>query len=231
MLEHLGREVQRRAGDGAGARLSIAQLQAGAEVHQHHPAAVLAHDVLGFDVAVHQSGRMDGCQRLTELLTDHGGLAGAARAFGEKQLLQRSPADELHAEPDPPVAFLRVVDDDDVRVLDTCQGARLVQHAVDETVVRPPHMEELDRHFALQLRVAGTIDLAKGTLADKLQQFEASPAPGNDALPQVHRRRRGQSAFPAAGRLLLERQHADNGAGAGAKGSFIERARLGALHV
>ena len=121
--------------DPARARPSL-ERQAGAEIHEDDASAVLAHDVLGLDVAVHQAGGVHGREGLAEVLPDERGFARAAGAFVDENLRQRPAANELHAQPGAAVPLLGIVHDDHVRVLDARQRARFVQHAVHHAGAR-----------------------------------------------------------------------------------------------
>ena len=214
----------------AGARFALAQLQTGAEVHQDNPAAVFAHDVLGLDVAMHETGRMHGREGLTEILTDERGLARAPRAIGREQRLERAPANELHAQPGAPVPLLGVVHDDDVRVLDAGERASLVQHAVDQAVAPAVDVQELDRHLALQLRIARAIDVAERALADKLEELETSPTCHSLGLAEVLRDRGrlgGGHVVRRWARAYFERQQAGDGVGARAQRALVLAQRTG----
>ena len=59
-VEQLRRQIERRAGE---AGCAGAQFAAGTEIHQHHPSIVCQHDVVRFDIAVQEAGRVDGRQR------------------------------------------------------------------------------------------------------------------------------------------------------------------------
>ena len=68
------RPVHRSAGDG---RL-IERERSGAEIHQDYAAALLAHDVVGLDVAMKQPGFVDGRQRAADVDADHRRLVRSA---------------------------------------------------------------------------------------------------------------------------------------------------------
>ena len=103
-----------------------------AEVHQHEAAALLAHDVLRLDVAVHQAGLVDRRQRAAQLLADQRRFARTERTGGSQQLFEGAAADVLHPQTDPPVLLLDAEHRDDVAVAHPREDAALVQDLVGQ---------------------------------------------------------------------------------------------------
>ena len=71
--ENLRRQAQRRTRQIG--RRAVIQLLAGAEVHQHHSAIFSAHDVVGLDVPVQQTGGVHGGNGTANLHADAGDLS------------------------------------------------------------------------------------------------------------------------------------------------------------
>ncbi len=51
------------------------------EIHQQNPAALFAHSVAGFNIAVQESGGMHGANGFTQIDDDVGGFHGAERTL------------------------------------------------------------------------------------------------------------------------------------------------------
>ena len=79
--EHLRRQIQRCTREIAEARpqhrLIGFQVLPAPEIHEHGSAALLAHHIVGFDVAVHQSRAVHSRQRAAQIQTDECRLARA----------------------------------------------------------------------------------------------------------------------------------------------------------
>ena len=137
--EHFRREVERRAGDRRGLHgFVVLEQQAGAEVHQHEPAALFADDVLRLDVAMDEAGGVDRGQRPAQILAEQRRFAPAERALSLQQLFEGVAADELHPQADAAVVGVDAVHGDDVAVADAGQEAAFVQHLGGEQLGGPP---------------------------------------------------------------------------------------------
>ncbi len=199
--EELRREVQRRARQAScrGGARALLHLS-GAEVHQDETAALLAHDVLRLDVAVDETGLVDGREGAAQLLADERRLARAERALGPQELLQRAAADVLHPEPDAPVALLGAEHRHHVAMADARQDPPLVQDLAGQLRGGTSRPQQLERHVAVEPRVLRAVDEPERALADLLEQRQVAPelrraawALRQDALldgRQVARRRR-----------------------------------------
>ena len=114
-LEKLGRHVDRGPSDmGPIRRFGQLQRPARAEVHQDNSAALLAHDVLGLDVAVDEALAVDGRHGKAELDSDVRGLLRTVRPLVRDHVVKRRSVDVLHRNADATVVLVRVVDGRDV---------------------------------------------------------------------------------------------------------------------
>ena len=173
--EQLGRHVERRAGEIRDRGL-VGQLAdaAGAEVHQHHAAAAIAHHVLRLDVAMQQAGRVHRGQRFAHLGPEQRRLAGAEPALLLDDLLERRALDQLHPEAGEAGGAGRAEHRDDAAVPDLGQQAAFVDDDHRLVALRG-FGDELERDLAIELRIPGAIDDAVGAAADDLAQREMGP--------------------------------------------------------
>ena len=223
--EHLGRHVDRRPLQGRGKR--VVDAVGAAEVHQHDAPADLAHHVGRLDVAVHQPVRVQRGDGAADVDADAGGLARAHRAAGEHGLRQRLAVDQLHPQARLAAVVLGAVDGDDVRMADARQGAGLAQRrggAVLELV------QELDRDFAIELRVPGAMDVAGEARGERLEDQQRAPRPhrrpGALGGAVLTRGRVGAGGAAPAHDLAQAIQLVDDGrliaAGTGARGRPVD---------
>ena len=87
---HIGRST------GDGPHLALLQPFGDAEIHQHHPPGAGHHEVLGLDIAVHQSRVMDRLQAGQELSRDLPRLSQIQRCSHPEDVEQSDPIDVLH---------------------------------------------------------------------------------------------------------------------------------------
>ena len=121
---------QRRPGEivhrpGMPAAAIEVEILAGAEVHQHRPPALFAHDIVRLDVAVQQAGAMHRGQRAAQVQTDQRGFTRAEGPVRAQQLGERAPLDQLHPESDAAADVIRPVDGRHVRMADCAPAAAL----------------------------------------------------------------------------------------------------------
>ena len=131
-LEDFRCEIQRRPGEivhrsGMPAAAIEVEVLAGAEVHQHRPSALFAHDVVRFDVAVQQAGAVHRCQRAAQVQTDQRGFTRAEGAMRPKKLGERASLDELHPESDAAADVIRPVNGRHVGMADPRQQPRFFE--------------------------------------------------------------------------------------------------------
>ncbi len=189
--------VERRALPGR--RMGVVDAVRPAEVHQHDASADFAHHVGGLDVAMDQGVRVQRRHGAADVDADAGRLARAHRPAGDDGVGQRLAVDQLHPQARLAAVVLGAVDGDDVRVTDPGQGAGFAQRRRAPVGER---VQELDRHFAIELRVPGAMDVAGEARGERLEDEQRAPrsdgGPGpvrSDprALPRRRRRCRGSA--------------------------------------
>ena len=105
-IEQLRRQVERRSRHFERA-IEPGELRAGAEVHEDRPPTLFAHDVLRFDVTMHEPAAVNRSQGFAQIEADEGGFLAAQRTACLQFLLQRAAVDELHPQA---VAAIRSLD-------------------------------------------------------------------------------------------------------------------------
>ena len=128
--QHFGREIHGRSRHSGCAGALRA---AGAEVHQDDAAAVLAHDVLSLDVAVHQPCRMDGRKRAAEIDRRSPPPHRLPSDRARQATLECLSLDQFHPEPGASVAHVSAVNRDDVRMTNLRERARFEEESLDRT--------------------------------------------------------------------------------------------------
>ena len=155
----------------------------GAEVHEHDAAAPFPHHVARSHVAVQHVGGVQGSQRPGNRLAIDRDLLDAERPVGTDDVRQRAAVDELHAQTEAAIVLGRVVDLDDVIVLDAGEQAPFHAHAIGHTA-----MKQFDRETAIQRGVTAQMHGAVTALADWPQQFVTAPAPRGGKVSRLLRR-------------------------------------------
>ncbi len=112
---------------------------------------------------------------------------------------QRHPLDELVGDPAPAGVAAGVVDADDVRVLEPRRGPGLAEEPLHDPLARVGHLQDLQRHVAVEPRVIRLVDLAEPAVAEQLAELEPADrperplapglGPGGHLLGVPHRRR------------------------------------------
>ena len=144
-----------------------------AEIGDLDAAVAQYHDVLRFDVAVDDAARMRVRERLCDLRDEMQRLAPVELAALFHILLERDAVDEFH---DDILRFTaaHVVDRDDVRVREHCDGLRLVAEAAAEVrVLGKVAFEHLDRDETVQAVALGLVDDRHAAAADDFEQLVA----------------------------------------------------------
>ncbi len=202
--QQLGREVQRRARQPATRRgAGRVHVLPRPEVHQHEAPALLAHDVLRLDVAMHEPGLVDRRQRTAQFLANERGFARAERPRRAQQLLEGPATDVLHPEANPPLLLLHAEDRDDVAVADPGEDAAFVKDLLGELGRLAPLAEQLEGHVAVESRVARPVDVAERALTNLLDEFEVPP------VVQRAGRRRGKDTLFHRGGIGVGERRAD----------------------
>jgi len=157
--------------------MASARLGTGAEVHEDGPPAGLAHDVLRLDVAMHESGAVDGRERAADVDADDRRLARAHAPVGIDPLLQRLAFEELHPEADAAVVAVGAVDGNHVGVTNPREQTTLGDHRLLERLgVGVLDAQELERDIPRELRIPRAIHRAVAAAADELPELQRSPA-------------------------------------------------------
>jgi hypothetical protein len=143
----------------------IGSIRAGADVEK---------DVRGLHVAMHETTRMRRVEGARDLCEN----ADRARRF-EATFLQAAfeiaPLHVAHRDEEAAFGRSRLVDRNDVRVVDRCSELRLAQEAVAERrVVGEPGCQHLERNPSLETQVLGEVDDAHASPA----QQRVDPVPG-----------------------------------------------------
>ena len=176
-----------------------------AEVRHHRVPVLVEHDVVGLDVAVHDSGLVGVGERAADLGQHQPDLPGGQRAAGGEHGGERLTAQELHHEVDHAPRLADAVDRDDVRMLELGRGARFALEALDEFLVEGERKrQDLDGDVALELALAGLEDDRHASAAQLLDdvvllfQLLADQIDFRDLRLTLERRRRQvQTAGPA----------------------------------
>ena len=179
----LRRHVLGRAQDHAGHRLDFVGAHArDAEVGDLHQAVVHHHDVRRLDVTVHDVAVV----RVGEAVGDLGGdvqrqldRQRLARGQDRAQLLAFQ---ELHGHVGHALGLADVVDGDDVRMVQPPGRARLLVEArfvLGHLVLGQGEVDGLDRHDAVEHRVARLVDDAHGALPELRQKLVAAELLGD----------------------------------------------------
>jgi len=138
-----------------------------AEVGEQHPTIRCDQDVAGLDVAVDETGAMGRVERRCDAHADVHGQIRAELLLLVEQLAQALAVDELHHDRLAPTLGDRVVDGDDVRVVQPGDGDGLAAEALgDHGVCRERRLEELDGDGARQQGVGGQPHLGHASLRE-----------------------------------------------------------------
>ena len=112
---------------------------------------------------------MGGVERLRDLRGDRHGPLGPEWSAGSQHRLEVGAVDVAHGDEQPAIGLARVVDGDDVRVVEARRQPRLVQEPLAEAlVVREALGQHLERHRASEAHVAREVDLAHAAPPDPL---------------------------------------------------------------
>ena len=156
----------------------VVGLVAGAEVHEHQPAAVVEHDVLGLDVAMHQARGMDRRNRGTQVHAEPRDFGRRERAAAVERLLERAALDELHPQTDAPVDGLCAVDGDDIWMADAReQPPFLDDGGTRAVIVEDVRAQQLQSDLAIQARIPGAMNVAERAVSDALEDLQMTPTP------------------------------------------------------
>ena len=118
---------------------------------------------------------MHGRERRAQIQPDERGFAPAERPARLNDLLERLAAHELHPQADAVVVLLGAVHLNHVRMANARQPARLFEQPRVRLCVIAVVVQQLQRDFAVERCIPGTIDLARRTLADAIEQRQPAP--------------------------------------------------------
>ena len=131
-------------------------------------------DVVGLDVAVDDAGGVGGVEGLADLGQQVDRLLGRQRP-GRDPLLQVAAVDQAHRDDQLVVLLARVVDRDDVGVIEAGGEARLAQEPLAEALVAAEVAgDHLQRHLAIEGEMGRPVDDAHPAARD--QRVEPVPA-------------------------------------------------------
>ena len=170
---------------------------AGSEVHQDNPAAGLAHHVLGFQVSMHQPGRVHRGKRPAQIDADSRCLPTAESAVGPQPGFESLAVDQLHPETRGTLANVGSMYGDYVEVPHLRERARLQEQALHRAVRRNVAAQQLQRDIPTQLRIVGPEHLT--------ERPRREPLPNRQMSPRL-RIRRWRSADGMRGDVWLEHE-------------------------
>ena len=120
--------------------------------------AALQQDVLRLDVAVDDLALVGVLQRFGRLADDPEGVLDGKLVLPDEPVAERLALDEGHDIVEEAVGHPRVVQAEDVGVLELGGDADFAEETVGTDGGRQLRLEDLDGHHALVLRVAGKVD-------------------------------------------------------------------------
>ncbi len=126
-------------------------------------------DVRGLDVAVHEAAAVGGVQRGRELLEQLDRSRRLDRPLLDQDLAEVGAGDVVHDEEQHPLMLARVMDPDDVRVMQRGGDARLALEPLAELLVLGERgRQHLERVDPVQRDVRDAVDEAHAAAADQL---------------------------------------------------------------
>ena len=187
-VQLLRRHVAQRAGGVAGVGLVDGDDAGQAEVEDLQASVVAADQVIGLDVEMDDAREMGEGQPGARVLDETQQLAAGRRRPLANQRAEGLARHVLHGDERLVAMLADIEDGDDVLVGEAPGGPRLAGEAIAGHGVEGG-AEELDRHHAVDQRIAREVDLAHASTAEELDDFEAA-----DAVELVHRVPRGAPA-------------------------------------
>jgi hypothetical protein len=152
-------------GSGAESHACLGKFGAGegfddAKIGEAHVAPAVDHDVLGLDVAMYEAAGVGSCVGAADLGDDGDEIGGGHAAAALEDVLEVAALDVLHGDEHRAVGVLaKVVDIDNVRVIEARGGARFVEEALTGGFVACElGAKELDGDNSVEALVAGTVD-------------------------------------------------------------------------
>ena len=132
------------------------------------PALLVEQDVRRLHVAVDEPLRVRGVERVGDLRGDRDRARRLERALATQQRLQVGPVDVAHRDEEAAVGLARLVDRDDVRVVEARGEPRLAEHPLAEPfVVGEALAQQLQGDRALEPHVERAVHLAHAAAPGK----------------------------------------------------------------
>jgi len=174
--EHLSRARDRAAGGQRGLDVRRPRRRRKAEVEHLHAALVAHHHVGRLQIAMNDALAVRGGEGV-------GDRDGQLQKAGQRQLAsgdqrrERTPRDVFHHEQARRADLFDAEQRDDVGVIERCDGLRLALEAGETlAVVGEVRRQRLDRHLALEARVAREVNLAHPAGAQQAEDLVGSDA-------------------------------------------------------
>ena len=155
------------------------------EIEDFRVAVGTQHDVLGLDIAVHETAGMRRRQSTCELDADLDNVADRQRALLQA-VPQRLALDELGDEVRTVIDFAEIVYHDDMRVVQTGRGSGFLMKPSEPIAVNGEmRRQELERHRPIELGVVGQIHLAHAARAQPRHQLIGVHDPATQVFTDV----------------------------------------------
>ena len=178
---HVVRSAQREPGLGHASAAGRADRECDPEVGDHRLTR-LDQDVLGLDVAVDDAPVVRELQRRRDRLRDAERIRHGELLLAVDPLAQRLPLHEGHDVVEDPALVPRIVEPEDVRVLQVGGRLDLGQEALPADHGGEFGLQDLDRDLAAVLHVLGEVDDGHAALAQALEDAVAAVEGGGEAF-------------------------------------------------
>jgi hypothetical protein len=192
-LDLLGRHIRGRAERAAavsgGASDTPAVGLGDPEIEHLHGPRLGAEDVLRFDVAMHDAQALGRGQTTRGLIGDPERLLdGELAARLMEMLAQRLAAEQLHGDPDPAVFVARVVESDDVLMVELGQEAALQREALLELFgLATPGLKHLDRREVVRDLIDADVHLREAAEIEGIgEPVRTAAIPGLERIALAH---------------------------------------------
>ena len=169
-----GRHVVQRAHHHAGLRHARPTEARDAEVENLQNPVVADDDVAGLDVAVHDARAMRVMEAGAEVLHDLKLPRQRRRLVALEERAERFALDVLHRDVRLAFVLADIVDGDDVDVLEPAGRSGLARESLAQLGVVKALAQHLDRHFPLDIRIAGEVKLPDPAFTDGAEDLVAA---------------------------------------------------------
>jgi hypothetical protein len=150
IAQHLRRQIQRGPGQGAARGGGTGRFRCGSEIDEDDATAVLADDILGFDVAVNQTGAVDGIKSGTQISPDASHLEGVERTFIAQYLVERPTVEEFHPQTCATAFDRRAIQFDDATMSNRRKTGGLLQESCIQFMTRTGGVRQFERDVHVQ---------------------------------------------------------------------------------